>query len=166
MRVARYHVIIILVAIALASLVPTAGHAGPGGRSDAAAVCAGDGYLQYVDTQGNPFRNAGQCMKYVASGEALEEKPYLTIVWIDTGEVGGEFGGTLTGAGLQPGATVWVTVTEQGGGVSTVASRVVASDGTINTEYGHRPCVIYESMVFATLDRYGNVIRASAPLPC
>ncbi len=158
--------VLLVVSMVVLGGIATPALAASSGKSAAAAACAGDGYLDFTDAEGRPFKNAGQCMKPVAHAGTLEEKPFLTIVWVDTGEVGGEFGGTLTGGGLLPGATVWVTVTEQGGAVTTMASRVVDSDGTLNTEYGHRPCVFYQAVVFETLDRYGNVIEASAPLPC
>lgn len=163
----RIRVLALLVlSLALLGTLAAPTLAAPGANSAAAAACEGEGYRNYTDAEGRPFKNAGQCMKHVAHAGTLEEKPFLTIVWVDTGEVGNEFGGTLTGGGLLPGATVWSTITEQGGFVTTLASRVVDSDGTLHTEYGHQPCVLYQAWVFETLDRYGNVIQASAPLPC
>ena len=139
-----------------------------GGNADAAANCAGDGYRDYVDAAGDPFKHPGQCMKYVIDGgELLAKNPVFTAVFVDTGEPGGEFEVTLTGAGLLPGASVWVTFLERDGEPGrSETSRIVASDGTLVATIGLQPCGVYEYLRYDTLDRYGNVIEATAPLPC
>jgi hypothetical protein len=77
------------------------------------------------------------------------------------------FGGILTGAGLQPGATVCLTITYPDGTFFRDESRIGDSAGKLNAEYGYQPCGgIYSSMLFETLDRDGNPISTSPPLPC
>lgn len=44
--------------------------AGPGGNRANAAVCANGGYRYLADADGNPFRNAGQCLRHVARSSA------------------------------------------------------------------------------------------------
>ena len=53
-------------------------------NSEAAKACQQDGYLDWTDADGNPFRNAGACASYVARGGTIVPvhvgpSPYIEI---------------------------------------------------------------------------------------
>jgi hypothetical protein len=77
-----------------------------------------------------------------------------------------QFGGILTGAGLLLGATVWITITYPEGTFYRDESRIVDGAGKLNAQYSYQRCGgIYSSMLYEALDRDGNPISTSPPLP-
>jgi hypothetical protein len=134
----------LLAALALAA--PAA--AKSGGNAAASAACEGDGYLEWTDSAGNAFRNAGACVSYAAHGGTLVAvvvSPF-SISYDAAGTNG--FRATLTGAGLQPDSSVDLVLTwgedtifvnevaDASGQVTLVASAVCVRAGSPLTAVG------------------------------
>jgi hypothetical protein len=134
--------------------------AAPGG-GPASDVCKDGGYVAYTDADGKPFKNMGQCVKYVAHGGTPVARPYLTLVWSEPDNDGRTWG-TVTGEGLRPGANVYGHVD----GGTDIDIRRVSEDGTLSFEWGFLTCGEWTGHTVYTLDRYGAPIAASADLPC
>lgn len=162
---------LLMLSIGLVTLVVLTGPmaASAASTSDAAHACQQGGYLDWTREDGTPFRNTGACVSYVAHGGILvpvegETEPFLTIVWNEPSF--SQFSGLLTGAGLEPGATVWLNVTFLDGSSEIWESRVVDGAGKLNAPYGFQPCATYRTFVFETRDLDGDLVQATAPLPC
>ena len=114
-----------------------------------------------ADTAGNPFRNKGQCVKYVKHGGVLVARPFLSLVWSQP-NADGKVWGTVTGAGLQPGANLYGHVD---GGTDVDIYRV-SGDGTLAFTWGFFTCGEWTGHTVYTLDRWGAPIQARAEPPC
>jgi hypothetical protein len=145
----------------------------PGRQAEAAAACANGGYLYWVGVDG-PFRNPGECISFVAQGGTLTA-PYLSVEWHERSVCLGctrLYYGVVSGAGLQPGATVSIVLN----GILVNARQVgtVAPDGTFfydgtgpdATGTTHSTGCGFHSVVFRTLDQSGQVIETTEPPPC
>jgi hypothetical protein len=95
----------------LLALLATFALAGPGlardgGNSEASAACEDGGYRNWIDAEGNGFRNAGACVRHAAHGGALVPvvvNPF-SVSYRASGTAG--FVATVTGDGLEPGTGV------------------------------------------------------------
>jgi uncharacterized protein YjbI with pentapeptide repeats len=67
----RVYLSLVLLLSMLVLPLATIAQGNSGGNSEAAKACQGEGYLAYTDVNGNAFKNAGQCTRYVAQGNAL-----------------------------------------------------------------------------------------------
>lgn len=72
----RFLVIAMLSFVALAAVPGTA----IANNSEAAKTCQKEGYLDWTDAEGNAFANAGQCVRYVATGGTLKPVAPVTPV--------------------------------------------------------------------------------------
>ena len=96
---------------------------GPGpGNSPNAHACQDGGWRQLTTSTGQPFSNEGECTSYAAKGGTLQPKATLTVSF-SQGQV------VVNGTGLQPGATVFLCVTDK---CSPLIVGQVAPDGTFS----------------------------------
>jgi hypothetical protein len=116
--------VVFLMLFSLSATLPVA--ASGQGNSESARSCQGEGFLDYTDADGNPFKNAGQCTRFAAQGNTLVPvmvtdpdegtdpdggtdpvgSAYLSLVATQSREDGGTF--TYRGAGLLPGTPITV----------------------------------------------------------
>ena len=112
--------------------------AGPGGNSEAAAACRHGGYRTVTDEAGNPFRNSGQCVRYVArGGTLLPVSPVATLTVTDNVIRTNIFGPAndflLSGSGFLPNAALLITFeTDTGYTISFDHTRTDALGNTAN----------------------------------
>lgn len=133
------------------------------GKSDQAALCQGDGYLEYTDADGRVFENVGACVSYVAQGNDLVPVVVasLSIVYVQIDEHGGNV--TFTGVGLVPLSAIKVVVSYDSGGSNT-AFNFADADGNYSQ-------VSYFSCLLANLALEGDaangtLVSASVDTPC
>jgi hypothetical protein len=77
-----------------------------GGNSAAAAACRSGGYVNFTDTAGHPFRNAGACVSYAARGGTLVPVASGPFSVVYSSHSPGVFTATLSGTGLEPSSSV------------------------------------------------------------
>jgi hypothetical protein len=144
--------------IGLLVLAPVASAAPP--SEDAKAKCQGDGYLYVTTADGQPFMNAGKCMKYIREGGEVIQLPRLTIDF--TRPIDGQFYVNVSGTMLQPGAIVYVE-TDLGSRIDIYA---VDSSGNLSFTGGFYPCETFAWFEYSTLDQDGVPISARETTPC
>ena len=83
--------------------------AAPGGNAANAHKCEEGGYLDYTKSNGDPFKNEGQCTSYAARGGQLVPVPVLTPDITITYQ--GFDTGTISGTGFTPNSQITVTRT-------------------------------------------------------
>ena len=117
-----------LMLVAMAVMVPlfaVVAYAAPGGNAANAAKCEEDGYLDYTDANGDPFKNEGQCTSYAARGGQLVPVPTgPPDLSID------QAAGTISGTGFTPNSFITlVLVYPESGGSSTGTSGTTDATG-------------------------------------
>jgi hypothetical protein len=74
-----------------------------GGNSEQAAKCKDGGYANWVDKNGNGFRNEGQCIRYLAQGNALAPAKTVTIEFLPVTGMALDCGVAVHTTGIAPG---------------------------------------------------------------
>src|SRR5215216_8151983 len=98
--------------VAMAVMVPlfaVVAYAAAGGNTANAHKCEEGGYLDYTKSNGDPFKNEGQCTSYAARGGQLVPVPVLTPDITITYQ--GFDTGTISGTGFTPNSQIRVTRT-------------------------------------------------------
>ena len=149
---------LVVAVLALLVLAPGASAAPP--SEDAKATCKGDGYLYVTTADGQPFRNAGQCMKYIREGGVVIQLPRLTIDF--TRPIDDQFYINVSGRKLQPGARLYVE-TDLGSRIDIYA---VDSTGNLAFTGEFYPCDVFAWFEYSTLDQDGRPISAREAAPC
>ncbi len=127
---------VLVVMVALAGLLALSGTVSAQGNSEAARACKEGGYVNYTDTEGNPFENAGACVSYAAEGYELV--PVVVVVpSIDLQILhrdGVVFDYIITGAGLDPETDVILKFYNYFSVLLDAKTFPVAADGTISVD--------------------------------
>lgn len=140
------------------SLSPAAG-AAPHHR-DGKEQCQGDGFLSVTTADGEPFKNAGQCMKYIRQGGEVVARARLIVTF--TAPVDDRFYVDVSGSGLLPGAFLYV-----GTDVSTpIDVFQVDAAGNLAFTGGYYPCGTFTWFEYSTLDKGGLPIATRTATPC
>jgi hypothetical protein len=82
---------VVVIAIGVFGLLAGASPALAQGNAEATQACKDGGYLNWLDADGNPFLNQGQCVQYVAQGNTLypvAPQPSLVVRQVQFGPGG------------------------------------------------------------------------------
>jgi hypothetical protein len=90
------------------------------GNSEAAHACEEGGYLNYIDADGNTFKNEGQCTRYAAQGGTLVRKADISL---------DQAAGSISGTGFTPNSAITSTRVYSPNGQSFTDS-LVSTDAT------------------------------------
>jgi hypothetical protein len=93
--------------------------------------CKRGGWMELSPDGVTLFRNQGQCVSHVVHGGELLAIASLQVTWNRDGTAP-VFGGRVAGAGLQPGADIFLHVVSAGGTFDLDVGNV-ESDGTADT---------------------------------
>src|SRR5215208_1130152 len=105
--------------VVMAVMVPlfaVVAYAAAGGNTANAHKCEEGGYLDYTKSNGDPFKNEGQCTSYAARGGQLVPVPVLTPDITITYQ--GFDTGTISGTGFTPNSQITYTVTYSPSGLT------------------------------------------------
>ena len=67
----RRWLLVVVAAVCVSGVFPSAGYGAGGGNSDAAHACQHGGYLKVFRSDGTGFSNTGECVSYAAHGGQL-----------------------------------------------------------------------------------------------
>lgn len=172
-RCGLLRVLALVLVMALGIATPPAASANPPaqanlGNSVDAHRCQKGGWedLARSESPMTAFANQDECVSYAAEGGVIVPLmvSYLTLGWVSPI-------GTVTGAGLQPGAPLMMHLKfleVYGGGILDYQwyGVTVTPTGEIYTQI-LQVCGVYEELYFYTIDAQGNVITTTpTAAPC
>ena len=141
------------------------GSAQAGGNAAAAAACRNGGYVDWTDADGNPFKNQGDCVSYVARGGVLRPRTIgpFSVAYSSIGP--GVFEAVITGTGLEP--VSFVRIAFVWPARSATWEFTIDASGTVTLTHGEQ-CVDVNGDPMTSLTATGTPVggtQTDYPLP-
>ena len=162
------------VALLVAGVAPFSDEAYAQGTSDRAHACQQGGYLLYMRTDGTPFRNTGECVKYANQGGPLVPLTHAQIALVSSGLNWTAL--NFLGSGFAPGSLFSITITSAPGQPAfsfpwispafiTGADGSLVLNGSWSAPFGG--CIGYQGTVILTASAgYSQASTAPFVSPC
>lgn len=179
-RVVTRFLAVLTMSVTLIGIGGASALAAPGGNEAISTLCADGGYAMYMDADGKPFKNEGQCTRYGARGLTPvlidpvddDDGPIhvewftSTAVQISDGDFGPRFEVTVTGYQLEAGATVFLTLAFTNGFVGDPQPFGTVDDYGSYSHSDPWACDDVASLTFQTTDHFGSTVQTVAASPC